>query len=396
MALVTLFSAQGDFSFSAEHTLLSRGDSGTVLELVTLIPFNAFIFVRTSEGYVARYRLTLELFDNRGLSVAGGVWQYAVAVSSYEATRSRDSMAGAVVELSVPQLPGEGRRARKVKRGRVDVFDLNSSRRAWYEFELGQVQTGARVRFYRAGQVNPERVYGVHDSVVAVVERAMGEAKPESVVFEVFKGDRQLFRQRGSEMESEAGRGYRLALAVSDSSGRPLFDAAGFSLRAKAYVGERVVWESGACSFTVQLPFYYSEREWRDRIERLVYVASVEEMRRLKSLPVEQRQAAWDSFWRPRDPNPVTEVNEQEEEYFRRIEYADEHFGGADKGYRSDRGRIYVTYGPPDQVETTTFDIDRPAQETWHYFERGLVFVFVDRYGWGEYLLVRGAGTYER
>lgn len=94
----------------------------------------------------------------------------------------------------------------------------------------------------------------------------------------------------------------------------------------------------------------------------------------------EERENFIENFWLRRDPTPDTPENEFKEEHYRRIEYADEHFASGIPGWKTDRGRIYIIWGPPDNIEshasggfyqrstqegggeTTTFPF-----EDWHY-----------------------------
>jgi GWxTD domain-containing protein len=57
------------------------------------------------------------------------------------------------------------------------------------------------------------------------------------------------------------------------------------------------------------------------------------------------------SFWARRDPTPGTPENEFKEEHYRRLAFANEHFASSKAGWETDRGRIYVVYGPPDETE---------------------------------------------
>ena len=59
-----------------------------------------------------------------------------------------------------------------------------------------------------------------------------------------------------------------------------------------------------------------------------------------------------ETFWYRRDPTPDTVENEFREEYFRRVMYANERFGGRIPGWKTDRGRIYIVYGPPDEIDS--------------------------------------------
>lgn len=91
----------------------------------------------------------------------------------------------------------------------------------------------------------------------------------------------------------------------------------------------------------------------------------------------EERDQFVDAFWERRDPTPDTYDNEFKDEHYRRIAYANDHFGVRGPGWKSDRGRIYIVYGPPDRIDTYASGQPRPpAQdggestfplESWHY-----------------------------
>ena len=65
----------------------------------------------------------------------------------------------------------------------------------------------------------------------------------------------------------------------------------------------------------------------------------------------EEREQFIEQFWLRRDPTPDTVENEYKEEHYRRIAYSNEHFASGIPGWRSDRGRIYITFGPPDEID---------------------------------------------
>jgi GWxTD domain-containing protein len=114
-------------------------------------------------------------------------------------------------------------------------------------------------------------------------------------------------------------------------------------------------------------------------------------------------------FWRNRDPNPETVENEYRDEYYERIAYANEHFASGIPGWKTDRGRIYITWGKPDSIESRPSGgtYDRPSYEgggstttypfeTWFYRHLdgvgdGIEIEFVDRTGSGEYRIARDA-----
>ena len=66
----------------------------------------------------------------------------------------------------------------------------------------------------------------------------------------------------------------------------------------------------------------------------------------------EERENFLEGFWLRRDPTPDTMENEYKEEHYRRIAYANERYQSGWPGWQTDRGRIYITFGPPDEIES--------------------------------------------
>src|SRR4051812_23379573 len=79
----------------------------------------------------------------------------------------------------------------------------------------------------------------------------------------------------------------------------------------------------------------------------------------------EERDQFIEAFWQRRNPNPDSEDNEFKDEHYRRIEYANEHFAAGKPGWMTDRGRIYIVYGPADEVEShpSGGSYERPMDE---------------------------------
>jgi GWxTD domain-containing protein len=85
----------------------------------------------------------------------------------------------------------------------------------------------------------------------------------------------------------------------------------------------------------------------------VTYIISNEEEQAFKLLATdEERDQFIEQFWLRRDPTPDTQENEFREEHYRRIQYANEHYAAGIPGWRTDRGRIYIVWGAPDEVES--------------------------------------------
>ena len=87
--------------------------------------------------------------------------------------------------------------------------------------------------------------------------------------------------------------------------------------------------------------------------EDVTYIITDEERSAFKHLNTdEEREQFIEQFWLRRDPTPDTQENEYKEEHYRRIAYANERFASGIPGWKTDRGRIYITFGPPDEIES--------------------------------------------
>ncbi len=92
-------------------------------------------------------------------------------------------------------------------------------------------------------------------------------------------------------------------------------------------------------------------KKWLD--EDVRWIITGEELQAFKQLSNdEERDQFIEQFWLRRDPTPDTVENEYKEEHYRRIAYANEHFAAGIAGWRTDRGRIYIVWGPPDEIES--------------------------------------------
>jgi GWxTD domain-containing protein len=140
--------------------------------------------------------------------------------------------------------------------------------------------------------------------------------------------------------------------------------------------------------------------------EDVIYIISPEERSAFLQLETnEEREQFIEQFWLRRSSNPDLPDNDFKEEHYRRIAYANEHFASGIPGWRTDRGRIYIIWGQPDEIEAhpTGGTYDRPEEEgggttttypweTWRYrylegIQENVILEFVDPSGSGEYHL---------
>src|SRR5271155_3114322 len=138
--------------------------------------------------------------------------------------------------------------------------------------------------------------------------------------------------------------------------------------------------------------------------EDVVWIITDEERAAFKQLSNDEvRDNFIEAFWQRRDPTPDTEENEYKEEHYRRIAYANEHFAAGIPGWKTDRGRTYIVFGPADEIEAhpSGGSYQRPMEEgggetstfpfeTWRYryiegIGQEVIIEFVDSCMCGDY-----------
>src|SRR5215469_2963136 len=143
-------------------------------------------------------------------------------------------------------------------------------------------------------------------------------------------------------------------------------------------------------------------KKWLD--EDVRWIITDEEREAFKKLSNdEERDAFIEAFWQRRDPTPDTPENEFKEEHYQRMAYANEHFAAGIPGWKTDRGRMYIMYGKPDEIDShpSGGTYERPMEEgggetstypfeTWRYrylegIGQEIIIEFVDTCMCGDY-----------
>ncbi len=152
-----------------------------------------------------------------------------------------------------------------------------------------------------------------------------------------------------------------------------------------------------------------SYKQWLT--EDVTYIISPDERNAFLQLDTnEEREQFIEQFWLRRSSNPDLPDNDFKEEHYRRIAYTNEHFASGIPGWKTDRGRMYIMWGPPDEIDAhpTGGTYDRPMEEgggstttypwetwRWRYLEgigENIILEFVDPSGSGEYHMTMDPG----
>ncbi len=303
---------------------------------------------------------------------------------------------------------------------------------------------------------NPNRLYGAmmptlsyYYQVYDLIRVQSNEGSDYFVRHEVIDSDRKVHIQedrilsvRGEQEQFEAqmshnlaslpGGVYKLRVTVRPES------------RSDSVIAEspfHVIWRksdlTGISENRASQADFFAEIEVEQEIRSLRYILVPDDLTLLEKLSPDEQEEWIEQYWTDRDPTLETEANELRMEHYARIQHANHRFGAMRvTGMESDRGRIYIRYGEPDQISSGFsaqsfmtplggfsqhtdqsqisgprggFNVEEKAYEIWTYSERGrflgdrrnrgaglqLQFVFVDVEGWGNYSLIQSTDNTE-
>jgi len=387
--------------FSFDATLQPGREGAPEIRIDYRLNRTELLFQRGPGGYGASYEVTVVFDLAKGKhQVAGDSFTRQIRASTYADTRLRGEDIADQATFSVP--PGR-------YRIRVNLKDLNAERTSGAEVELtvpDRTEGGVWLSDVTLGlmpassgaagtrpEPNPSHSYGENITRFAawgeIVDRRAAPAESTFRLGWYVLDDRDDRAAQGDTLLPRAGARteYRLGPDLSrlTAGDYRLF----VELRLPPDPGDKR--KRGETlrqlkRFVVEESRVSLGPDARGSFEVLRYVATADEIDEMSRLTTEQeRREFWDRFWKRRDPTPDTPQNEEMQEFYRRVQYANQHFGTGGPGWKSDMGRAYIKYGPPDEVDRHPFNFDRPPEEIWYYYKEGWTIVFEDRDGFGRY-----------
>ncbi len=135
-----------------------------------------------------------------------------------------------------------------------------------------------------------------------------------------------------------------------------------------------------------------SEEELDDFFEKSRYIASEPEIEKYENLTTENAKRKYlTEFWKARDEDPSDDMNHYLKDYLRRIKESNLKYKALSKeGWKTDRGRVYLIYGQPSEIDRYPNQTETRPYEIWRYYdiEGGVQFIFGDITGFSDYLLL--------
>jgi GWxTD domain-containing protein len=410
--------ASGQYAFSAaddpgeivvqvDHADFRSEEPGmNRLEIYYKVFNRGLQFVRDGGDYRADYEVTVTVYGDNNRQITAFSREKSFKVKSFESTVSQDDFrTSQVVQLLPPATykvefhvidKNSGRDTETTFKAELNRFDSRVSRISDVEF-VHMIDTCITDSVFRKGgltviPLTSREIMG--DSLAKLLyyhEIYQGSDSRKNVLIESRILDRKLEKVYFDSVRSE----------YSEDKGviRQIRQISLSRMKSGDYYLEILLKNRrNRVVDRVRTPFrlYWSPEalvvnDFETAVTQLKYIADPGDTKKLKLAKTPDEQlAAWNEFWRSRDPSPGTAHNEAKENYYRRIEYSNRHFSVLKKeGWRTDRGMVFIQYGTPDQIEDYPFELNAKAYQIWYYYQlrEPRRFVFIDEWGDGDFRL---------
>ncbi len=388
------------------HAFLDAERRSSIMVNVT-VPYTSLIFLKRGAAFQSDFTVYIKILNKKKKLVQTAVINEQIVVAEYTATRSAKTSSRSSKRLQLE--PGD-----YIVRCVVQVKNTNrvfqkEARVTVPEFLEAGIGIGKPRLF--AAAIDTSRYAPVF--IRARSDEALGHEEKEGTIFAELDRHPAFMFDVYTEVETEDSVDCLLFFKVVDGQDAPYaygkkkvrisglrngfivplnvddWDPGLYVFTAKA-VQENPLRETTS-SFTFMLGYSRSmlTTHLDETIDILSLIADGGELAELRAAKGEdERLRAWAKFWVRRDPSPGTDRNEALEEHLRRVQHATENFSESELGWKTDRGRVYIKHGEPDQTE---LKVDTEAQGEyllWYYYEQNLTIVFFDRFGLGDYHLI--------
>lgn len=366
----------------------------TRLDVYIQVPYKNIVFIKTGEGFTAKYSVTASIFDSsKSLLLQEKTWNETINVIDYNMATAKENY-----NLS--------KRSFELKPGkyliRTAMQDLDSKKEATSEVPIVIKDFNKNINLSDILLIAKDANQQESGSIVPNINRNIASYKDRvKIYFEI-------------ELKDSLEKKVKIDYQVNDSENKVIHvEEEDRNIKPGdnqiLYVMQEFPFEMGNYLITVTLkdqegnvlgtsnkPFYSHTKglpfiisDIDKAIQQCVYIATPSEMHYMEDgKDKTEKIKRFLEFWKKKDPSPNNEENEIFDEYFRRVDYANEHFSSYTEGWHSDRGMVFIILGPPNNVDRHPFEYDSKPYEIWEYYNLNRSFVFVDQTGFGDYRLI--------
>jgi len=340
---------------------------------------NHFVFIKNNETFKANVVTTIQVYDiDNDSIIIQNSWENEITEKYYESTRSSTRYLSFSESLNLSS--GQ-------YHIRVNIQDIDNSNifKSQKKIDLSAVEGFGNLSLYLYNDSHPSGTF--------IIKEIDNELKIDNnniqLSFQYFHDNQtidELFLELNDSNEKYLEKYFDLLM------GEDGFYTIELEIPDNYYNYFDLTLSVSDYSITKKLFLENPDNDfWTNDINEIVavmrYILPVSDIKALKKMEPKEKFEYIANYWFEKDPDINTEKNELLIEFTDRVKFVNRKFSDLNKGWRSDRGRIYIIYGPPDMVERYSNQYDG-IYEIWEY-PSGLKFIFLDRNGFGNFMLVR-------
>ncbi len=360
------------------------------------VPYSRLYFVKTGSEFTSVYTVTVKVNDKNDNTVLEESWDGKASCSSFDETNSSDIIASSqrhfivnpgsyklIVTLSGPEAEGSFKEERDViardyPASTTSISDimilLSSSLADGKRTIVPNVQGNIISRndsfpiFYEVYSRKPGDSVYVTSEITGAKDKILYSS---SKWFRTSDSVSRVFESLPKSSLSMGNYHLKITLRSSGDKDGPFLAAASTPLT----------------THFPDLPSTVTDLD--NAADAMIYIADQSTIDSIKSSADDViKKNRFLTFWDRYHSRFSLDGRVSMQEYYNRVAYANEHFTHFFSGWKSDRGMIYILFGPPDDVERHPFNIDTKPYEIWHYYRKSHYFYFADETGFGDYRLL--------
>ena len=403
---VRQFAKEGKDQLPIDYAAFAADSAGIVrLELYYQIFNYVLQFQKTGEYFEACYEISIAVKDKKGKRIASETQERKIRAASERQALSLSDYR--IKQLNFDLLPGKYRVEFTLRDKNTKTL-LTRDLEVKLENHIRKLPTLSDIELIQFTEQRQQTTGVFAKGDLAMIPSVTGSFSGDEdgrllYYLEIYRGSDLVDRVRVETILRREGRKmvYRDSLTVlfseprvcqfrevSLSEFRPGDYELEIILRGRRNKKLDVKYKEFKISWSVQSVL---KHDYEAAVDQLAYIASRQEVGKLKKLKaLEERIKAFNEFWQEHDPTPGTPENELKIEFYRRVTIANQRFTiMRQEGWRTDRGRIYIQYGEPDQIDDYPVAMSGRPFQVWHYYHQGPYrkFTFTDEHEDGDYRL---------
>ncbi len=366
----------------------SASDNQSRVDILVQVPYRNIRFIKEMDVFVASYEIGILISDysntvydrsyNRNLEVTD--FQTTISQQTYDLTQKSFNLKPGKYSIEIILTDNDSKKSYKIRKdmeirsftdekirmsdimiiSKVNEVDGRKMIIPNVSSNVGNLDDNFQIFFEIYSAKELEDSVTIHYSVIDKEEEVIGEST-----------EKQLLNSKVTPIILTVNKkdfvfgNYKILVKVSSEKYKDLIS--------KEIIGRNfmVRWQD--------LPISVNDLDLA--IRQTSYIATAQEIEKINSgKDQKEKLDLFISFWKNKNPSL--------EEYFARVDYANEKFKAHRDGWKTDMGMVFIIFGAPDNIDRHPFELGSPPYEVWDYYMINRRFIFVDETGFGEYRLV--------